>query len=215
MTMLVTRTSKGFVLVWFAAIVGFVATCLAGPAAPQETHASAERGSTYFPLAVGNWWLYSLSGNPKEAGKTIRWSVTYRDQRQDFPVYYLLPTPPQGDDGPFTLSEVSGGVVDPNLELFVIKDPVHTGDRWSVRWPGPRFEGKLDTLEVVSAGKPCTVGGNSFDDCATIRESVEAINLVTLTTYARGVGPVKYVYFKGLHSKEIDTTLTIKSWKVH
>ncbi len=64
-------------------------------------------------------------------------------------------------------------------------------------------------------GKSCSVEQHSFDDCMTIRETDEANNVVSLTTYARGVGPVKYVYFKGLHSEEADTMLTIKSWRVH
>ncbi len=67
---------------------------------------------------------------------------------------------------------------------------------------------------MISSGKACFVGQHSFRDCATIRETDEANNIASLTTYARGVGPVKYVYFKHLHSEEVDTTLTLKSWQV-
>jgi hypothetical protein len=70
-------------------------------------------------------------------------------------------------------------------------------------------------FEVISAGRACTVGKRSFDDCAIVREVDEANSVASVTTYARGVGPVKYAYFEGLHSQEVDTTLTIKSWEVH
>jgi hypothetical protein len=73
----------------------------------------------------------------------------------------------------------------------------------------------MDAFQVISVGKPCLIREHSFDDCVVIREVDEANNVASLTTYARGVGPVKYVYFKGLHSEEVDTTLTIKSWEVH
>jgi hypothetical protein len=212
-----TRIGNRLALIGFAAALGFVAICMAGPAAPQKTHASAERGSPYYPLAVGNWWLYTFGGHSKRAGKTLKWSVTDKAMRHGTPVYSLSSDPSLGDDEPLVLSPVNRGVMEADIgeESFLLKYPLKTGARWEARLSGPRFVGKLDSFQVVSEGKGCTVGAYSFDHCVTVREADEVAGFATVTTYARGVGPVKEVYFKGLHSKEIDTTLVIKSWKVH
>ncbi len=55
----------------------------------------------------------------------------------------------------------------------------------------------------------------AFRDCAVIREVDEANDIASLTTNARGLGPVKYVYFTSFHSDKIDTTMIIRSWEVH
>ena len=74
--------------------------------------------------------------------------------------------------------------------------------------------GKSDEFEVVSAGKPCSLRSHSFHDCVTIRETDEGSHVFSLTTYARGVGPVKYVYFRDVHFKEVKWTMIIQSWAV-
>jgi hypothetical protein len=49
---------------------------------------------------------------------------------------------------------------------------------------------------VVSVGQPCKVGKLTFSDCVVIEDSDEELELKTVTTYARNVGPVAYEYFK-------------------
>ncbi|MGO9641176.1 MAG: hypothetical protein ACLP1Y_07730 [Candidatus Acidiferrales bacterium] len=206
------RIRKAVPIVWLAATAGLF-ICVAGTVVPQSAHPNSEKVSSYFPLSVGNRWSYVLERHSKIAG-TLIWRVTQREIIDGIPVYHLWPTPAQGDE-PLSLSEVQGGVVEAHTERFLLKNPLHSGDLWSVRSDTPRAIGKLDAFEIVSAGKACSVGQRSFDDCATIREDDEANNVTSFTTYARGVGPVKYVYFRGLHSREVDTILTIKSWEVH
>lgn len=185
--------------------------CCSGMAACQDVRA---REGSYFPLSVGNSWTYSLLSHSHAATKTTKWRVTQREVVHRTPVFHLWQTPAQ-DDEPLSLSEVETGIVEAGTERFLLKNPLRTGDRWIAKSQNLRFPGKSDEFEVTSAGKACFVGKHSFKDCATIREVDEANNVASLTTYARGVGPVKYVYFRGLHSEEVDTTLTIKSWQVH
>jgi hypothetical protein len=205
-----TSKSVSLLVICFAAIVG---PCITGTVASQDLSSVAERGSRYFPLSVGNSWHYIL-GDSKMAGKAIKWSVTQREVVHGNPVYHLWQTPAQ-DDEPLSISEVPGGIVEADTERFLLKNPLHVGDRWGAKSHSLRAAGKLDSSEVISAGKDCSVGGHSFNDCATVREVDEANNVTSLTTYARGVGPVKYVYFKPFHPREIESTVTIKSWQVH
>ena len=207
--------SKTLPTVLLAATVGFFAiVCAAGGLAVREPRNSAQKESSYFPLSVGNWWVYVVGKHSKVAGKTIKWSVTQREIVHGTPVYHLWQTPAQ-DDEPLSLVEVDGCITEADTERILLKDPLHSGERWIAGSTSLRSTRKLDDFEVVSAGKACSVGELSFEDCAAIREIDEANNVASVTTYARGVGPVKYVYFKTLHSEEIDTTLTIKSWGLH
>jgi len=184
-----------------------------GPTHPRCAH-EGMKGSDYFPLSVGNQWNYALDEHSKMGGNTITWRVTQKEIVHGSPVYHLWPTPAQGDE-PLSLSAVQDGVLEWGSERIILKKPLRAKDRWTVKSDTARGKGKLDAFEVVSAGEECTVGGESFEDCASVREDDEANNVTSLTTYARRVGPVKYVYFKAIRSKEVDTVLTIKSWEVH
>ncbi len=206
-----TKTSRTHLFILFAVSLSIFIVYLGGTAASQDARSKKEG---YFPLSVGNWWVYTLRGQSQVTGKTIKWRVTQTEVVHGIPVFYLWESPAQ-DDEPLSLSGVESGIMEAGTERFLLKNSLRTGDRWSVRSRSLRAPGKSDAFEVISVGKACFVGQRSFDDCATIRETDEANNVVSLTTYARGVGPVKYVYFKGLHSQEVDTTLVIKAWEVH
>ena len=207
-------TSKTPPTILLAATAVFFAIVCTGGMVVREPRDSAQKENSYFPLSVGNWWVYVVAKHSDEAGKTIKWSVTQREIVHGTPVYHLWQTPAQ-DDEPLSLVEVDGCITEADTERILLKNPVHSGDRWITRSTSVRSTGKLDDFEVVSAGKACSAGELSFEDCATIREIDEANNVASVTTYARGVGPVKYVYLKALHSEEVDTTLTIKSWGLH
>jgi|GEM_PF-2577207 len=208
-------TSKTLLTISVTVTVGLsMVICAAGIVAFRASHNSAQKENSYFPLSVGNWWVYTLEGHSKKAGKTIKWSITQKEVVHGTPVYHVWQTPAQ-DDEPLSLNEVDGCITETDTKRILLKNDLHTGDRWNTLSRSPRSPGKLDAFEVVSAGKACAVGERRFDDCAAIREIDEANNVASLTTYARGVGPGKYAYFKGLHSEEVDTTLAIKTWNVH
>jgi hypothetical protein len=210
---IIVKTQADRWRIWIAATIGLALSVVAAVAS-QSVHPTSENGSEYFPLSVGNTWRYALEEHSRPAGKTITWRVMQKEVDHGVLVYHLWPTPAQGDDT-LDLCVVHGGVVEWSSERFVLKNPLRTGDRWSDVTNDARVQGKLDAFEVMSAGNSCSVGGHSFDDCATIREDDDANSVTLVTTYARGVGPVRYVYFKALHSKEVDTVLTIKSWELH
>jgi len=183
-------------------------------AVPKQSTGRMRIASHYFPLSVGNSWLYEIRPRPKFAAKTVKWTVTQRETIRGKTVFHLWPTPAQGDE-PLSLSRVEAGIVEEGTERFLLKNPLLTGGRWTAKSLSLKKPGAVHTFDMVSVGKACSVGSHSFDDCAIVRETDEANNLASVTTYARGIGPVRYVYFKGLQSGEIETTLTIESWVLH
>jgi hypothetical protein len=56
----------------------------------------------------------------------------------------------------------------------------------------------------MSVGQPCKVGKLAFSDCVVIEDSDEELELKTVTTYARNVGPVSYEYFKCPSGSTVD-----------
>jgi hypothetical protein len=202
---------RPYPLAFFTGCLGVLIFCCCVAIASQDMRASKE---SYFPLSVGNLWVYSFHGHSQAGVKTIKWRVTQKEVIHGTAVFHLWQTPAQ-DDEPFSLSEGETGIVEAGSERFLLKYPLRTGDHWSSVSRSLRAPGKSDTFEVISAGKACSVGGRSFDDCVTVRETDEANDVASMTTYARGVGPVKCVYFKSLHSEQVSTTLTIDSWQVH
>lgn len=188
--------------------VFFIACCRV--AVGQEKHSAEE---SYFPLAVGNSWDYSVRGHSQFARSGIRWQVTQKEVVHGTPVFHLWETPSQSDE-PLSLAMVPDGVKEADTDRFLVKNAMQPGDRWVAASQSLRAKLKGDSFEVASAGAACTVGGRSFVDCLVIKEVDEANNLGSVTTYARGIGPVKYVYFRGLDFKVVDTVLTITAWKV-
>ena len=173
----------------------------------QKPAAQAEK--SYYPLALGNWWSYTVKRTSKKRTTVSKVWVQWSEEATFGPRSYQLSERPVTDDTPFFLGVRENGVVDPETGKVQVKNPLHTGDRWG-----------QDAYETVSAGKPCVVGGHRFGDCATVREfsfnpRYGPIGLVRAVTYARGVGPVEYVYFNEHDPKKVDSTLTIRSWHVN
>lgn len=208
------RINKAIPMIWGIATLVLFVICFTALAAPQRGPASTKAKDSYFPLSVGNWWAYKMGGHSRWAGKTPTWTVTDKAIHKGNPDYILSPTPPFGWDSPLEDFPLSEGIVESGRG-FLLKYPIGSGNGWSSKSDGFVVPGKLDEFEIVSAGKPCAVGSHSFGDCVTVRETDEGNNLFSVRTYARGVGPVKYVYFKDLQFKQIEWTMTIESWKVH
>jgi hypothetical protein len=202
--------TRKYSLRWFGVCLAL--SIFLGPNSAACQNISPSEGS-YFPLAVGNHWIYTVHSRSQPTLKSIEWRVTQREVVRGTPVFHLWPTPAQGDE-PLSLSESEMGVVEVGTSRLLLKRPLRSGQRWSVPSQGPRAQGKSDSFEVTSTAKACSVGGHAFNNCVNVREVDEANQFVSLITYARGVGPVTYVYFKDLNSDEVDTTVVIKSWAV-
>jgi hypothetical protein len=194
-------------------VAAISALLIAGAIVPQVRGARGEGKGSYFPLSVGDEWVYGLHRRAAKTETTVKWTVTQMETVQGSAVYYLWQRPAQGDE-PLGLSETKNGVAEAGTERVLLKYPLQAGDRWSGKSQSLKAKGKSFAFEVIEAGKPCGIGGQFFDDCAVVREVDGANDVTSLTTYARGVGPVKYVYFKGIHSDEADDTMVIKSWHV-
>ena len=150
----------------------------------------AQSNSEYYPLALGNVWKYEVQQSGSTRKSHISWKVTSVDQSKEGPVYQVWPNPMDEDDSamqlvrsPQGLRELTTGVILPvNLS---------PGGEWS---SGEKGRGRHN--RVVSAGKACTAVNQRVKDCLVIEDVDEAARLRTVTTYARGIGPVRYVYYR-------------------
>jgi hypothetical protein len=153
--------------------------------------------TAYYPLAVGNTWIYKVrvAGDPKSG--TVRWKVTQTLDEDGKRVYLVVPHPIQEDDDYLELSVGSGGVEEVRQGIFHLKFPVIVGQQWSKEYQSVLKNREVSRkFSVLSVGKPCRVGKFSFTDCVVVEDSDEELELKTVTTYARNVGPVAYEYFK-------------------
>ena len=142
-------TRGGLIIFYVAATVG-----------SQSVSVAEQKETSYFPLAVGNWWTYAVEGNSKMAGKTIQWRVFQRESH-GAPVYHLWQTPAEGDE-PLSLVEIQDGVAEAGTDRYLLKNHLHPGDRWSDKSLRRLTEGKVDAFEAISVGKPCSAGSTGF-----------------------------------------------------
>jgi hypothetical protein len=158
---------------------------------------AATAGSEYYPLAKGSRWTYRVSkiGSPKWT--IVTWKITQSTGDARGTAFQVWPTPMQSDDEAMELLDTSDGVKLLNDNRFLLKNPVRPGDNWKVEYESALLGKKVShSFTVVSVAAPCRVGNFRFSDCAIIEENDEGLNLRTLTTYARGIGPVEYRYHR-------------------
>jgi hypothetical protein len=178
----------------------------------QSPKSAIDSITSYYPLSVGNKWIYEVKEKGK-VGKPVKWEATQKEILHGLPAYHIWEVPSE-DDEPLSLSVKKDSIAEDGTERILLKFPMIQGDHWSGRIDGSVAKKALDSFTVVEIGKPCSVGLQKFDDCLLIREVDDSNNSASLTTYARGVGPVLLIYYKGTHSDQIDTILIIKSWIV-
>src|SRR5258708_24470690 len=76
-----------------------------------------------------------------------------------------------------------------NNYFFVFKFPLVKGTKWGAN-------GRDREFTVVSEGEHCMVGKFKFDVCAVVQDDDRNAKLRTVTTYAYGIGPVRYEYHR-------------------
>jgi hypothetical protein len=144
----------------------------------------AGEAASYFPLAVGNEWIYadeSPALRPGAAGteRTVR--ILERTQ-----------------DGYFRDSErgelrADGGCVHDRLRRLLC-GPIAAGTRWS----SVVSVSSTERFEITSVGEEVATPAGRFDGCVRVRAHNRAnatTDYVIETTYAPGVGPVKLETF--------------------
>jgi len=173
---------------------------------PQEMQNTSWAG--YYPLATGNSWTYSVSDKSK--ARPVVWKVLNVKTDASGPVFAVWPTPSDSDDSGMQLQFTSEGLRELGDDFFVLRFPLTKGKTWSVS-----RHGQDRVFVVVSEGERCAVGKLKFKACAVVRDDDPAAKLRTVTTYALGVGPVRYEYYKMVRegfAKEATQVVTIVSY---
>jgi len=198
---------------WFRLTITSFLISLTMLAAPHYSHTQEVQNKSwvgYYPLAMGNAWTYRVSGN-SETRPTV-WRVINVKPDASGPVFAVWPTPSNSDDEGMNLQFTSEGLHESNYDFFVLRFPITKGNTWSVS----RHDQKRVFL-VLSEGERCAVGKFKFQSCAVVRDDDPEVKLRIVTTYALGVGPVQYEYYKLLRdgaATEATQVLRIVSFSV-
>jgi hypothetical protein len=163
--------------------------------------------SQYYPLSKGNSWKYQVSTGSKSERKTVEWRVTSADNTKEGTIYQVWPFPSDSDDGAMSLRMSAQGLED-SSSVIIPKTPIFAGKRWQTAESGHHR-----TFRVLSVGHPCQAGQITSDDCLSIEDEDDALRFRTVTTYAKGIGPVRYVYYlKNGPSKQPIQTVELLSY---
>jgi hypothetical protein len=153
----------------------------------QEGHpALAEQ---YYPLAQGNSWKYKVIDVLKEKSSAVEWRVTKADKTKEGTVYQIWPTPSDSDDEAMRLLISPQGIVESSSGDLILKFPAITGARWESTKVTHR------AFHILSAGQACHAGSIASDDCLAIEDQSDSLRFRTITTYAKGIGPIRYEYY--------------------
>jgi hypothetical protein len=158
---------------------------------PHDSQEQQEkRWAEYYPLAVGNVWKYSITKeNGTQRVRYVVWKVINSSGDPASPIFAVWPTPADSDDTGMQLQFSREGIRELSGDFFVLKFPLQKGNKWSV-------SGHDRVFVVVSEGEPCLGGNRKFDVCAVVQDDDHKAKLRIITTYAYGVGPVSYEYYK-------------------
>ena len=171
-------------------LVALVLAC-ARPTAPATAAAPQAAGpAEYFPLAVGNEWVYqdespALPPERRGAGRTVR--ILERTA-----------------DGYFRDSErgelrVDGPCLQDRLRRLLCA-PLAVGNRWS----SVVAAGSTERYEIAAVGESVTTPAGRFDGCVRVRAHNRAsagVDHVLEISYAPGVGPVRIETFAVVDGK--------------
>jgi len=173
---------------------------------PEE--AGSDHRSEYYPLATGNLWTYRVQTGRNGRSSTVEWRVTSTAMCEQGMAYEVWPTPSDDDDDVMLLHESAEGVEEIDDDDLILKSSVTTGERWTSGDTPPR------EFRIVSAGQPCKAGPVRSHDCVTVEEQDNAIRLRIMTTYAKGIGPIRYEYF-GPDAADVSPVETVELLSYH
>lgn len=171
-------------------LIALTAACARAPsrAAPSAPPAASSAG--YFPLAVGNEWVYqdespALPPERRGAGRTVR--ILERTA-----------------DGYFRDSErgelrVEGGCLEDRLRRLLCA-PIAVGTRWS----SVVAAGSTERYEIAAVGEAVETPAGRFEGCVRVRAHNRAsagMDHVLEISYAPGVGPVRIETFAVVDGK--------------
>ena len=180
--------------------LAFCLFLIAGVLLYSHSHVCASSADVpYYPLAKGYSWKYQVYVSGRRTSSTVEWRVTSADNTKDGVVFQVWQFPSQSDDEAMNLHVSKEGIEEISTGTVILKYPSVTGDRWATTKPTHRV------FRVISAGHPCHVGKITSEDCISVEDQDEALKFRTVTTYAKGIGPIKYMYFKKGSASDIPT----------
>jgi hypothetical protein len=162
----------------------------------------------YYPLSSGNSWNYAVHTAGSKTVTHVEWRVTKVDHRPSGNVYQVWPKPMQADDMAMELRPSTNGIEEVSSKITILKWPVAVGTEWVAP--------TRTTFRVKSISAPCRAGAHQYSDCLVVEDFDPRMSLRTVTSYARGVGPVKYEYFRReARGENRIRSLTLTSHIVH
>jgi len=158
--------------------------------------------AAYYPIELGGSWTYQVQRFDKRKTEftKVTWRVTHEDRKQSPPVYQLWPSPMRADDEAMRLRVTEAGIEDVDTKTLVLKFPLRQGTAWEA---SPLGGGPKRRFRMLSVAVPCSARKSRFAKCATVEETDGRDGLRTVTTYARGTGPVLYEYFRRQSDRSI------------
>jgi len=158
-------------LVWMAALV--LAACATAPAVPQNQPAPV---CDYFPLAVGDRWVYDGPARPDGSREPITIAITGKKDG------FFEQT------GGQLISCDSEGLRD--QKRLLLQGPIERGHTWK----SVVSVGSVEQYEIVDVDGTVTVPAGTFGNTVTTRakQRIDAQRtLINETTYAPGTGMIR------------------------
>lgn len=197
-----------------------LSVCLLGATPPEADHTAP---GTYYPLTVGNYWVYefstSINAPPvhesltvlrEEGDKSIVWikddyndgSVLLGDGQEDI----VFRTPDGfGYAGRGVIDQQAVGV-EPQLFL---KTPLTMGATWTTTW-GKYEVTAVDVTETVPAG--------TFKNCVEVTFRANSGDVTVVALYAPGVGMImrdeNFIAVAFGSGGPVRSLLRLKAWQV-
>jgi hypothetical protein len=176
----------------------------------------------YFPLAVGNRWVYESSEGTETAPAVESWEVI---SQRDHTFVVRIQQPFVTTEGvteyfvsaPDGIGQVSGAVGSqeprPSAPRFFLKAPLTAGASWK------NGDGRY---AITAVGEPVTVPAGSFTDCIEVTRWSTGGTATVITLYAPGVGMVqreeRFQILGGIGGFDTPqqgrTVLRLKEWTV-
>lgn len=148
--------------------------------------AGQEDRPDYYPLRKGNRWDYIRLESPRER---VTRNVT-RAEAVPGGVRVLL-------DSTRVLVASADQLLDEKAGIAILRYPLVAGAEWQAPSKN-QATGQISrrTVRVLQVGTKCSAGIINSKNCVVTEEADRALGLKTRTTYAAGIGPVKFEEFR-------------------
>ena len=156
-----------------------LAACASTPPVPTAAAPAVRSPCDYYPLAVGNRWIYDV----------------YQGAASPSAPHEELPVTITGTRGGFFLADPnaqwacnSDGLRDEKRSM--LRSPIETGKGWSA----VTGVGSTEHVEIIGVGAQVVVPAGTFTETVTVQviQRIDAARSIALEiTFARHVGPIR------------------------